>query len=68
MWIAENERTAFMRMIDAHTYKAMRSVKIAGSIAPQGVGASGVGYRAPKSTVKMRSRNDSMSPDNGGSV
>jgi len=68
MWIAENERTVFMRMVDAHTYKPMRSVKIAGSIAPQGVGVSGVGYRAPKSTVKMRSRNDSMSPNGGGSV
>lgn len=69
LWIAENERSVFMRMVDSHTYKPQRSAHIVGSIAQQGPGVSAVGFAAAKPVrFTGRSGNGSTLPNEGGPV
>ena len=70
LWIAEHDRSEFLRMVDAHTRKTQRNAKIVGSIAQQGPGEPAVGFRTtgPATHKAAGSADGSISSGNGGLV
>lgn len=69
LWIAENDRQAFFRMVESHTNQPERSIKVVGSIARQGINEPAVGFSTPKITRSGgRSGNASLGPSDGGAV
>lgn len=70
LWIAENDRPAFRRMVDWHMHKPARHAKVIGTISQQGVGEPAVGFTFAKSVARNEGRSGvgSETPSNGETV
>lgn len=72
IWLAENDRAEFLRMVDAHkpTHRRIAMVSgISGSIEPQGPGERAIGFKAAKRVVRAPVTTGEMgSSGNGGAV
>lgn len=69
LWLAENDRVEFLRLVDAHARKPERHAKVAGEISPQGLGARTVAFRPAKNATGRVGRltgNGSDDGSNGG--
>ena len=71
MWLAENNRAAFLQLVDAHRRAPSLSASVVGTIAPQGAGEAAVWYRRSGITASREGKADTVrthSPTNGGPV
>lgn len=70
MWLAENDRSEFHRLVDAHQRPSLKSSKwVAGSIVQQGIGESAVAFkRASGGPIARVNGSRPGEPANGGAV
>lgn len=70
LWIAENDRLAFHRMVEAHAHRPQRHKKVVGIIARQGIGEPAIGFRTsePVAHKEGRTGTGTMSSGDGGAV
>jgi putative zinc finger/helix-turn-helix YgiT family protein len=70
MWIAENDTSIFLRMVDAHRKDRERSTKIVGGIAQLGPGQQAVAFRSAEhvASKRVRSNGGNATLDDGDSV
>lgn len=53
MWLAENDRSAFLRLVDAHRRQPRRTTQVVGTIVQQGIGEPAAWFR-PASNMPTR--------------
>jgi putative zinc finger/helix-turn-helix YgiT family protein len=55
LWLLENDKEAFLRLVEAHDPKKLKHVKIVGSIMQQAPGEEAVGFTHAKTLRRSRS-------------